>query len=373
MRRVRVAAGRTPYQVLIGPAALSHPDLRRFLGKRPAGVVITCARVMKHHGPMIRAALEMAGFEARRFLLLPDGEAAKTARVWERCVGTMAGAGLDRSSFVIAVGGGSVGDVAGFAAATYMRGIRLIQMPTTLLSMVDSSVGGKTGINLPLGKNLAGSFHQPGLVLADLAFLGTLPPRERQSGVYEVLKCGLLRSGSLLSLIERTRGLRTATSADLEEAIASAVRIKARIVERDERESGERVLLNLGHTLGHALEAATAYRRFTHGEAVGYGLEFAVDLSERLGLATGPSARRMRAAIRAVGRRAPLSASMAPMARSAARSDKKREGLGLKEILLARPGKPLIQLIDARELTGLMGAWILEKAEAHGRRGPSKA
>jgi 3-dehydroquinate synthase len=322
---------------------------------------------MELHGPMIRAGLERAGFDGRGIVLLPDREAAKTARVWERCVRAMAQAGLDRSSFVIAVGGGSIGDAAGFAAATYLRGIRFIQIPTTLLSMVDSSVGGKTGINLVEGKNLAGSFHQPSLVLADFAFLATLPVRERQSGVYEILKCGLLADPSLLGLIEETRGLREAPHTELEHAITSAVRIKARIVARDEREKGERVLLNLGHTFGHALEAATAYRLFTHGEAVGHGLEFAVDLSERLGVATRSRARRMRGAIDAVGRRTPLSASMAPKAQAAALGDKKRRGSELEEILLARPGQPRIQRIDAGELTKLMGEWILKKAEAHTR------
>ena len=364
MRRVRVAAGRTPYDVLIGSGVLTHPQLRRCLGEDPRGIVVSSARVMKHHGSAIQAALDKAGLEDRRILLLPDGERAKTARVWERMVRAMARAGLDRSSFVIGVGGGSIGDAAGFAAATFMRGIRLIQIPTTLLSMVDSSVGGKTGVNLTEGKNLVGSFHQPSLVLADLDLLRTLPARERQSGVYEILKCGLLRDVSLLSLIERTRGLRGAPEADIEKAIAAAVRIKARIVERDERETGERVLLNLGHTLGHALEAATAYRRFTHGEAVGYGMEFAVDLSELLGLATASDARRMRKYIRAVGRRTPLSAAMAAKVPASALADKKRDGLELKEILLAGPGRPRVHRIDARRLASLMGEWVLKTAVA---------
>jgi 3-dehydroquinate synthetase len=224
--------------------------------------------------------------------------------------------------------------------------------------MVDSSVGGKTGVNLVEGKNLVGSFHQPGLVLADLSLLRTLPARERRSGVYEVVKCGLLRNEALLTLIERTRGLRQATDQDLETAIAAAVRIKARIVERDERESGERVLLNLGHTLGHALEAATAYRRFTHGEAVGYGMEFAVDLGEALGLTDASAARRMRATIRAVGPRTPLDRSMVAAAQKAALGDKKREGDGLREILLRGPGQPLVQGFEARRFATVVGKWL---------------
>lgn len=326
-------------------------------------MVVSSPKVMRLHGPALRQALGEAGFEVRRELLLPDGEAAKTLRVWERTMRAMARARLDRSSFVIAFGGGSIGDAAGFAAATYMRGIRLVQIPTTLLSMVDSSVGGKTGVNLAEGKNLVGSFHQPCLVLADLAFLRTLPARERQSGVFEVVKCGLLRNEALMTLVERTRGLRRATEADMENAIAAAVRIKARIVERDERETGERVLLNLGHTLGHALEAATAYRRFTHGEAVGYGLEFAVDLGERLGVTSRSAGARMRSAIRSVGAKASLRPPMARGARQAVFSDKKRDGLELTEILLARPGKPIVRRIGAREYAADAERWIRSRAE----------
>jgi 3-dehydroquinate synthase len=361
MKRVRVAASRAPYDVIIGRGALSASRMRPCLGRRPGGVVVSSALVMRLHGAALRKALGEAGFEVRRTLLLPDGEAAKTPRVWERSIRAMARAGLDRSSFVVAFGGGSVGDAAGFAAATYMRGIRLIQVPTTLLSMVDSSVGGKTGVNLVEGKNLVGSFHQPSLVLADLSFLRTLPARERRSGVYEMVKCGLLRNEALLRLVQRTGGLRRATDEDLETAIAAAVRIKARIVERDERERGERVLLNLGHTLGHALEAATGYRRFTHGEAVGYGMEFAVDLGEKLGVTERAAARRMRAVIRSVGRRTALDRSLVTTAARAALGDKKREGHDLNEILLRGPQRPLVQRVEARAFAPLVRDWLSGK------------
>jgi 3-dehydroquinate synthase len=361
MRRVRVAAGRSPYDVVIGPGAVRGPRLRRSLGKGASGIVLSSSRVMKLHGRTLMRALEEAGFRAR-VLLLPDGEAAKTTRAWEKTMGAMAKAGLDRSSFVIAFGGGSVGDAAGFAAATYMRGIRFIQIPTTLLAMVDSSVGGKTGVNLKEGKNLVGSFHQPSLVLADLDFLRSLPERERQSGVFEIVKCGLLRSQPLLGLIERTRGLRRASMADLEAGIAGAVKIKARIVENDEKESGERVLLNLGHTLGHALEAAAAYRGFTHGEAVGHGLEFAVDLSETLGLTSAASGRAMRGAILAVGPRRPIRAAMAGPASRATFKDKKRAGATLREVLLEGPQKPAVVTMEATAFADEARRWLLRKA-----------
>ena len=362
MKRVRVAAGRAPYDVVIGRGALASTRLRSCFGRHPSGIVVSSALVMRLHGAALRKTLGEAGFETRRELLLPDGEAAKTPRVWERAIRAMAKAGLDRSSFVIAFGGGSVGDSAGFAAATYMRGIRLIQIPTTLLAMVDSSVGGKTGVNLVEGKNLVGSFHQPSLVLEDLAFLQTLSTRERRSGVYEVLKCGLLRSEALLNLIERTRGLSKVKDEDLETAIAAAVRIKARIVERDEREGGERVLLNLGHTLGHALEAATSYRGFTHGEAVGYGMEFAIDLGEKLGLTGEAVAGRMRAAIRSVGPRTPLDRSLVAASQRAVLGDKKRLGPDLREILLKGPRKPLVHRIESRAFAAAVRDWLSERA-----------
>lgn len=367
MKRVRVAVGQAPYDVIIGRGAVLHPSLPRILGKTSSGVVVSSATVMRLQGAALRQALDQAGFETRRVLLLPDGEGAKTTSSWERTLRAMAKAGLDRSSFVMAFGGGSIGDAAGFAAATYMRGIRFVQIPTTLLSMVDSSVGGKTGVNLIEGKNLVGSFHQPSLVLADLAFLRTLPARERRSGVYEMVKCGLLRSASLLRLIERTRGLRHAKESDLETSIASAVSIKARIVERDERESGERALLNLGHSLAHALEAATDYRLFTHGEAVGYGMEFAVDLGERLGVTKPAAARRMRAVIRAVGPRTPLKPSVGPAAQRAVRNDKKRDGENLKEILLTKPQSPVFRTFDLDTYAKATGEWCGRPGTIAGR------
>lgn len=363
MKRVRVAVGRAGYDVIIGRGAISHAALRRLLGGTGSGVVVSSARVMDLHGTSIREALDRARFETRGVLLLPDGEKAKTAGAWERTLRAMAKAGLDRSSFLIAFGGGSIGDAAGFAAATYMRGIRFIQVPTTLLSMVDSSVGGKTGINLVEGKNLVGSFHQPSLVLADLTFLGSLPARERRSGVYEMVKCGLLRNAGLLELIERTKGLRQASESELEASIAAAVGVKARIVERDERESGERALLNLGHTLAHALEAASDYRLFTHGEAVGYGMEFAVDLGEKLGVTPAAAARRMRAAIHAVGPRTPLDPGLARAAQRAIRRDKKRDGESLKEILLCKPQQPVFQRFDLPAYGRAIREWCGEKCE----------
>jgi 3-dehydroquinate synthase len=358
MRRVRVAVGPNPYEVLIGRGVLSHPQLGRSLKGASSGIVVSSREVMRLHGPALLTAVAKAGLDRPRIVLLRDGEGAKTVLEWERMLRAMAKAGLDRSSVLIAFGGGSIGDAGGFAASAYMRGIRFVQIPTTLLAMVDSSVGGKTGINIKEGKNLVGAFHQPSLVLADLSFLRTLSARERQSGVYEILKCGLLKSARLLELIDKTGGLRRATQRELAEAIAGAVRIKARIVERDEREAGERVLLNLGHTLGHALEAATSYRVFTHGEAVGYGMEFVVDLSERLGRTSASTAGRMRALIAEVGPRVSLRPALAKRVREALLNDKKRQGLHLKVVLLAGPQAPEIHRMSLRALSRSADAWL---------------
>ena len=369
MKRVRVALGLAPYDILIGRGVLRHEALRRVLGQGASGVVVSSKQIMDLHSATLQAALHAAGFKCGKPLLLPEGEAAKTVQQWDRMMRSMAQARLDRSSFVIAFGGGSIGDAAGFAAASYMRGIRVIQIPTTLLSMVDSSVGGKTGLNLREGKNLVGAFHQPGLVLADLDFLKTLPPREHQSGAFEILKCGILSRASLVDLMVKTRGLRTASEAEVESAVALAVAIKARIVEGDERENGDRILLNFGHTLGHALEAATSYRVFTHGEAVGYGMEFAVDLGEAMGMTPAGEAERLRRAVRLVGVRKPIVPSMVRATRASIFSDKKRRGARLSEILVARAGRPSVHSYEAHTLAALVQAWL----ESHANRSRERA
>ena len=368
MKRVRVAVGRAAYDVVIGRDVLLRPHLDRCLGRKASGVIVSSRNVMKRHGAALLGALSRAGFTTKRTLVLPEGEGAKTTRAWETTMVGLAKAGLDRSSVVIAFGGGSIGDVAGFAAATYMRGIRFVQIPTTLLSMVDSSVGGKTGINLKEGKNLVGSFHQPSLVLADLAFLRTLPRREHQSGVYEILKAALLKSERLLKLLEQTAGLRRASEREIETAVALAVAIKARVVENDERESGERVLLNLGHTLGHALEAATAYRTFTHGEGVGYGMEFAVDISEELGLISRKAAARILKAIAQIGPKTPIRSALISQVQAATLSDKKREGAQLKEVLLKGVAQPLVQRMNAKAFGRIVGAWLAHRTKVSARR-----
>lgn len=362
MKRVRVAVGAAPYHVVIGRGASKHAALRRVLGEDAHGVVVSSKAIMGLHGPRLKSALKRTGFKSRKQILLPEGEGAKTVQQWDRMMRSMARARIDRSGWVIAFGGGSIGDAAGFAAATYLRGIRLIQIPTTLLSMVDSSVGGKTGLNLREGKNLVGAFHQPRLVLADLDFLKTLPARERQSGAYEILKCGLIRSRALVDVMVRTRGLRAASTAEVASAIARAVSIKARIVESDERESGERILLNFGHTLGHALEAATSYRVFTHGEAVGYGMEFAIDRGEALGITSKAAAEEMRRSVNRIGPRTKITLPMVRAAEAAIFSDKKRRGETLSAVLVAEPGRPSVHRYETRSLAALARSWLQARA-----------
>jgi len=237
-------------------------------------------------------------------------------------------ADLGRDGLVVALGGGMVGDVAGFAAATYMRGVMWVQVPTTLLAMVDSSVGGKVGVNHARAKNLIGAFHQPKAVVSDPTLLETLPLRQLRSGAYEVLKCGVIADRTLFDgLRSAPAGLQGWRGIDVENAVASACRIKAEIVEKDEREDGLRRVLNLGHTLGHALEAATAYRRFTHGEAVGWGMVGAAWIAKERGLLAEPECDGIAAAVDHLGARPRVSDLKPSRILAAVRQDKKaRDG-----------------------------------------------
>jgi 3-dehydroquinate synthase len=271
MIEIPVDLGEKSYPIAIGHGLLSSvPQLLSPLkGRRFA--VVSNHRVWSLHGHRLEKPLRKLGGVTR--VLIPDGERFKTRETLATVHDEFLAQGLQRDAVVVAFGGGCVGDLAGFAAATYMRGLIWVQVPTTLLAMVDSSVGGKVGVNHPKAKNLIGAFHQPKAVIADPAVLETLPPREMRSGAYEVLKCGILADRTLFQALRAApAGLDRWNRADVENAVASACRIKAEIVERDEREDGLRRVLNLGHTLGHALEAVTAYRRYTHGEAVGWGL-----------------------------------------------------------------------------------------------------
>jgi 3-dehydroquinate synthase len=252
--------------------------LREFIPARTGAVfVVTTADVWKLHGATLTA-----GMAGRQFhtILFPGGEEKKRLSSVEAMAEEMVAHGGDRSSLVIAFGGGIVNDLGGFLAAIFMRGIPVIQIPTTLLAQVDASVGGKTGANLVSGKNLIGSFHQPLVVLADPSVLSTLPEREFRAGLFEVLKCGIIRSRPLFRTMQvRSQEVLQRRPDLLQELISDSVRIKCEVVSADERESGLRRILNFGHTVGHALEAETSYTHFLHGEAVAIGMKAAAHLS----------------------------------------------------------------------------------------------
>jgi 3-dehydroquinate synthase len=243
--------------------------------------VVSSEDVWRHQGTALAAGLAGVSYER---VLLPGGEERKRLAPLEDAAEEMVRRGGDRSSIVIGFGGGVVTDMAGFLAAIFMRGIPVIQVPTTLLAQVDASVGGKTGVNLTVGKNLIGSFHQPLAVLIDPATLATLPEREYRAGMYEVVKAGIIREVDLFHFLRESRDDVLARKPEgVERLIADAVRMKAEVVTADERESGLRRILNFGHTFGHALEAETGYTRFLHGEAVAFGMNCAVYLARALG------------------------------------------------------------------------------------------
>lgn len=285
-RRLVVSLGARSYPIDIGAGLLQTgaPLLEETLRGRRAAIVAD-ERVAALHGPALLASLAEAGSEAA-MITVPPGEGSKSLAELERVVGALLDHRIARDDFVIAFGGGVTGDLAGFAAAVLRRGVGLVQIPTTLLAQVDSSVGGKTGVNASQGKNLIGAFHQPARVLIDVALLGSLPARELRAGYAEVVKYGLLGDAAFFGWLEQNSArLLAGDRAALVHAISVSCQAKADIVARDERENGDRALLNLGHTFGHALEGATGYSdRLLHGEGVAIGMTLAFMLSARLGL-----------------------------------------------------------------------------------------
>ena len=308
MNTVAVELGARSYEVRIGSGLIARagaeiaPLLRR---KRVA--IVTDATVAALHLPALQTALEAAGI-ASAALALPAGEATKGWPNLARCTEWLLEQKVERRDVVLALGGGVIGDLVGFSAAILRRGVRFVQLPTTLLAQVDSSVGGKTGINTAQGKNLVGAFHQPSLVLADIGVLDTLPVRDLLSGYGEVVKYGLLGDAAFFDWLE-TNGpaLKAGDTAARLRAVTRSVEMKAGIVSRDETEEGERALLNLGHTFCHALEKATGYSdRLLHGEGVAIGCALAFELSSRLGLCSQEEPSRVRAHLAAMGMKADI-------------------------------------------------------------------
>ena len=299
---VPVDLGPRSYEVRIGPGLIADAATHLApLLARPRVAILTDQTVAAIHLPPLVAALEGAGIAASS-LALPPGEATKSWDQLGRAVEWLIGERVERGDLVVALGGGVIGDLAGFAAAILRRGVRFAQVPTTLLAQVDSSVGGKTGINSPQGKNLIGAFHQPSLVLADIDALTTLPDRDFRAGYGEVAKYGLLGDAAFFGWLERHGPALRQDRGALQQAVAHSVAMKAGIVARDETEQGERALLNLGHTFGHALESATGYSdRLLHGEGVAIGCTLAFELSARMGLCPQEDPSRVAAHFAAMG------------------------------------------------------------------------
>jgi 3-dehydroquinate synthase len=303
VERLRVALADRSYDILIGPGLIAEAGAAIApLMRRRQAIVVTDATVARHHlEPLRRSLAEHA--VASHAIVLPPGEGTKDLAHFGRLVDDVLACGIERGTMLVALGGGVVGDITGFAAATLLRGIDFVQIPTTLLAQVDSSVGGKTAINTAAGKNLLGAFYQPRLVLADTASLATLPAREVRAGYGEVVKYGLIRDVDFFQWLEAAgAAVRAQEPAALTRAVLVSCRMKAEIVGADEREEGERVLLNFGHTFGHALEAETGFgERLLHGEAVALGMALAFDFAVMLGLASGQDALRVRRHLAAAG------------------------------------------------------------------------
>jgi 3-dehydroquinate synthase len=332
--------GARSYPIVIGSGLLGDAALVNGHVAARDVMIVTNETV----GPLYRSPLEgaLAGKRVRA-VTLPDGEQFKTLATLGRVLDALVEARFNRDACVVALGGGVVGDLAGFAAACYQRGVDFVQVPTTLLAQVDSSVGGKTGVNHPGGKNLIGAFHQPRAVLTDLETLRTLPPRELRAGLAEVIKYGLIDDPSFLGWLEHNVAALLALDADaLAHAVRRSCEIKARIVASDEREQGVRALLNLGHTFGHAIEAAAGYGEWLHGEAVAAGMLLASDLSARLGWIEAADVARVRDLLRRAG--LPVSAPPIGAARALdlMGMDKKVQQGRIRLVLLRRLGEGVV-------------------------------
>ena len=338
-RRILVRTASQSYAVLCGRGLLARAGkLVAGLGENTGTFLLCSPRVWKHWGRLLEASFRRAG--GSKTILFDDRESSKNIRTVERLCRQLVRAGADRRAALVAVGGGVVGDVGGFVAASYLRGVALVHVPTTLVAQVDSAIGGKTGVNLAEGKNLVGAFYPPRVVLADPDTLATLPARQYRSGLYEVIKYGVIRDEELFRFLERRLDdLLRRDAAALGWILPRCIRAKADVVSRDERESGLREILNFGHTIGHALEAVTGYKKFLHGEAIGWGMIAATLLAVAVDLLDAASAARV---VRLVSRVGPLPAlpKVSPARPlEVMRVDKKARGGQLRFVLPRRIGR----------------------------------
>jgi 3-dehydroquinate synthase len=342
-QRVHIALGERSYDIHIGSGLLAVPASWQGLPAAADGVIVTNVTVAPLYAEKLAASLR--SHHARvSIVALPDGEAHKDWVTLNRIFDALLGAGCDRKTVLYALGGGVVGDMTGFAAACFMRGVPFVQVPTTLLAQVDSSVGGKTAINHPMGKNMIGAFYQPERVICDLDLLDTLPSRELSAGLAEVIKYGPIADMDFLGWLEANLdALLARDRAALAHAVRRSCDIKAWVVGQDERESGLRAILNFGHTFGHAIEAGMGYGAWLHGEAVGCGMVLAAELSARLGLVEATFVDRLRLLIARAG--LPVTAPRWPAERwlELMRVDKKAEAGEIRFIVIDAPGRAVLR------------------------------
>ena len=352
---VRVKLGNRSYEIYIGNGLIGQAgQVLSTLGLHKRTAIITNTTIAPLYLDPLKAALHAHGFETSE-IILPDGEQFKTLDSMRGIYDQLLGLGLDRTCALIALGGGVIGDMTGFAAATFLRGIPFVQIPTTLLAQVDSSVGGKTGVNLPGGKNMVGAFNQPAAVLIDPLVLGTLPGRELRAGMAEVIKYGIISDPGFFTFLEQS--MHSVLQLDAE-TVSTVIRqcclIKADITAQDETEKGIRAYLNYGHTLGHAVETLTGYTRFLHGEAVAIGMLAAAQLSQALGFCEAEDVGRIDALIKAAG----LPVAIPPFPVSdylqAMLKDKKKTGSILNVVLMRRIGDVCLQPVVQDQLQAFL-------------------
>lgn len=352
MRQITVPLRDRSYPILIGAGLLAALGERvRAAGIRGSLALVQDENVAPRYGEAARRSLEAAGYRVAP-IVVPPGETSKSLSRLGELYAALSAAGLDRDSAVVALGGGVVGDLAGFAAATYLRGVPFVQVPTTLLAQVDASVGGKTAIDLPAGKNLAGAFHQPSLVLIDLETLATLPEPEYRSGLAEIVKYGVIADREFFEYLELNREPLLAHYPDrLEHVVARSCQIKADVVGVDERESGLRAILNYGHTVGHAIEAVAGYGAYLHGEAIAIGMAAAGRLSESAGWLPAADAARIERLLEGFGLPLRLREPLPEDALLAAmRLDKKSRGGELRFILAREIGRVELAPVSEAEV-----------------------
>jgi 3-dehydroquinate synthase len=363
VQTIRVETPTAKYDVITGSGLIATlaPRIERVCGRLPRRVfVLTSPPIWALWSDAFLASFA----EPPAALFLPPGEEHKTLASVEKLLRQMVLAGGDRGSLLIAFGGGIVGDVGGFLAAIYMRGIPYVQVPTTLLAQVDSSVGGKTGVNLPEGKNLVGSFHHPLAVFADIGVLGTLPERELKAGLMESVKAGIIRDRALVRFMEEhVNEVLGRDARALEKVIAASIRMKAEVVGKDEREGGLRMILNLGHTVGHALEQATGYKTLLHGEAVGWGMVVALYLARKRGTISSGQFERLENLIHMYGPLPPLKLRV-PKVVGATEGDKKNVGGVTRFVLPVGIGDAgVVEDVTAAELEAAVGYVLTRAAE----------